>query len=179
MVDPAADGCHWPEAPLTRTPQRKPALLLILALLLAQGMLNGETEPARDPRPRKALEKSLLFPGLGQLYEKQYVKAALFCAAEVACLALVYIHIGKGNDAYWNYRQAATAADAGAWRRETERLDRRRNAAILAAAGVWVLNMADILVFTRKKYGRESSLAFHPFYRHENQAYGAGVTCRF
>ena len=74
---------------------------------------------------------------------------------------------------------AATAADAWTWRRETERLDRRRNTAILAAAGIWVLNMADILVFTGKKYGREKSLAFHPFYHHENQAYGAGVTCRF
>jgi hypothetical protein len=67
VVDPAADGHHRPEAPLTRTPQRKPALLLIVALLLAQGMLCGETEPAQDPRLRKALEKSLLFPGLGQL----------------------------------------------------------------------------------------------------------------
>ncbi len=164
---------------MTRTPQRKPALLLIVALLLAQGMLCGETEPAQDPRLRKALEKSLLFPGLGQLYEKQYVKAALFGLAEAACLALVVVHIGRGNDAYWNYRQAGTAADAAAWRRETERLDRRRNTAILAAAGVWVLNLADILVFTGKKYGRERSLAFRPFYCHENQAYGAGVTCRF
>jgi hypothetical protein len=159
---------------------KRAALFLLLALLAAPSDLRAEEEkPARDPRLRKALEKSLLFPGLGQLYEKQYAKAAIFGLAEAACLALVVVHIGKGNDAYWNYRQAATTADATAWRRETERLDRRRNTAILAAAGIWVLNLADILVFTGKKYGRERSLAFQPFYRHENQAYGAGVTCRF
>lgn len=159
---------------------RRAALFLLLALLaVSPGLRAEEEKPARDPRLRKALEKSLLFPGLGQLYEKQYAKAALFGLAEAACLALVVVHIGRGNDAYWNYRQAATAADATAWRRETERLDRRRNTAILAAAGIWVLNLADILVITGKKYGRERSLAFHPFYRHENQAYGAGVTCRF
>ncbi len=160
--------------------RRAGALFLLLALLAAPPVLRAEEEkPAQDPRLRKALEKSLLFPGLGQLYEKQYAKAALFGFAETACLALVVVYFTRGNDAYGNYRQAATAADAQAWRRETMRLDRRRNTAILAAAGVWALNLADILVFTRKKYGRERSLAFQPFYRHEHQAYGAGVTCRF
>lgn len=160
--------------------RRAGALFLLLALLAAPPVLRAADEPpARDPRQRKALEKSLLFPGLGQLYEKQYAKAALFGLAETACLALVIVYFARGNDAYREYRQAATALDARIWRQETERLDRRRNTALLAAAGVWALNLADILVFTRKKYGREKSLAIQPFYRHENQAYGAGVICRF
>ena len=56
------------------------ALLLLLALAGFPG-LRGEEKPAAkpgvDPRLRKALERSLLFPGLGQLYEKQFAKAAV------------------------------------------------------------------------------------------------------
>jgi hypothetical protein len=159
---------------------RRPlALLLLTALLAGSAALRGEDKPPEEPRLRKALERSLLFPGLGQLYEKQYAKAALFAALEVVCLAMVVVHARAGNDAYRRYRDAVAADAAAAWRLETERLDRRRNTAILGAAGVWVLNMADIFVFTRKKYGAERSLAVHPFYHHETHAYGAGITCRF
>jgi len=159
---------------------RKSAALFLLAVLLAgPAALRGEEKSPGDARLRKALKMSLLFPGLGQLSEKQYVKAVLFSAAEVFCLVQVVANARQGNSAYWKYRTAATAGDAVEWRSETERLDRRRNTAILAAAGVWVLNMVDIFVHAKKKYGREKSLAFHPFYHHESQAYGAGITCRF
>ena len=159
---------------------RKPLTLLLLAVLLAGSpALRGEEKPPEEPRLRKALERSLLFPGLGQLYEKQYAKAALFAALEVVCLSLTVVHARAGNDAYRRYRAAADPAAAAAWRLETERRDRQRNTAMLGAAGVWVLNMADIFVFTRKKYGSGRSLAVHPFYHHETHAYGAGITCRF
>jgi hypothetical protein len=158
-------------------------VLLLLAMLLAgQWMLRGESREAKKPedgRLRRALEWSLLFPGLGQLYEKQYAKAALFAAAEILCLAQVVINAREGNDAYRRYRDAGDIAAAMAWRERTEQSDRKRNTAILAGAGVWVLNMVDIFVHAKKKYGRERSLTFHPYYRHEDQAYGAGVTCRF
>ena len=155
------------------------ALFLWAALLAGPATLRGEEKAPEDARLRKALKMSLLFPGLGQLGEKQYAKAVLFSAAEVFCLVQAVANARRGNSAYWKYRTAATAGDAVEWRSETERLDRRRNTAILAAAGVWVLNMVDIFVHAKKKYGREKSLAFHPFYHHESQAYGAGVTCRF
>lgn len=158
---------------------RRPWALLLAVLLAGSLALRGEEKKPEDARLRQALERSLLFPGLGQLYEKQYAKAALFAAAEVFCLAQVVISARAGNDAYRRYRAAADNDAATAWRRETERCDRRRNTAIMGAAGVWALNMVDMLVFAKKKYGRERSLAFHPFYHHETQAYGAGVTCRF
>lgn len=154
------------------------ALFLLLAAIVP-ALLPAEEARPDDGRRRKALERSLLFPGLGQLYEKQYLKAALFASAEIACLVLVVVNIGKGNEAYRGYRNAQDMEAAVRWRGETERLDRRRNAAILAAAGVWALNMVDIFASARKKYGREKSLAFHPFYCHEHHAYGAGITCRF
>jgi hypothetical protein len=159
---------------------RRPwALLLLAALLAGPGPLRGQEAKPEDVRLRKALERSLLFPGLGQLYEKRYVKAALFAAAEVFCLVQIVGNSRQGNDAYRRYRDAADGDAAVAWRFETERCDRRRNTAILAAAGVWALNMADMFVFAKKKYGRGKTVAFHPYYHHESQAYGAGITCRF
>ena len=151
--------------------------LLLLAVLLGAGPLPAAEEKKPEPdRLRRALERSLIFPGLGQLYEKQYAKAALFASAEIFCLAQAFIQAGRGNDAYRGYRDATDAASAGEWRRLTEACDRRRNTALLAAAGVWVCNMIDIFVFTKKKY---SVVAFQPFYDHANQAFGAGFSYLF
>lgn len=162
---------------------RRGALLVMAALLAgllaAPAALRGEEAGPESPRLRKALERSLLFPGLGQLYEKQYLKAALFASAEAFCIVEAVIHARKGNDAYRRYRDAASPEAALAWRGETERCDRRRNTALLAAAGVWVLNMADMFVSAKKKYGRGKSVAIHPFYHQESHACGAGITCRF
>ena len=153
---------------------------LLLAALLAGLSLPAAEEKKAVPDPwRRALERSLLFPGLGQLGEKQYAKAAVFASAEIACLAQAFIQAVRGNDAYRGYRGAKDAAAAGEWRRQTEKYDRRRNTALLASAGVWVLNMIDIFVFAKKKYGRQAAVAFQPYYDHENHAFGAVLTCHF
>ena len=96
-------------------PKQKAVWLLVL-LLAGQVMLPAQgARPENSPPPekgplRKALERSLLFPGLGQLGEKQYVKAALFGGAEIFCLVQVLIFMGKGNDAYKKYRDATDPA---------------------------------------------------------------------
>jgi len=153
--------------------------LLLAVLLAGPVLLLAEDKEPEDGRLRRALEKSLLFPGLGQLAEKQYLKAAVFATAEIFFLANVVIHIHRGTEAYRNYRDAGDEAAAVEWRLQTEKHDRRRNTAILAGAGVWVLNMIDIFVFAKKKYGRSAAVAFHPYYNHENQAFGAGVRLYF
>ena len=158
---------------------RKKALVLLAVLLAGQVLLAAEEVKPESDRLRKALERSLLFPGLGQLSEKQYVKAAVFASAEIFCLARIVSEIGKGTEAYHNYRDAKDALAASEWRSQTEKYDRRRNTAILAAAGVWVLNMIDIFVFAKKKYGRNAAVTFQPYYIHENQTFGAGLTCCF
>ncbi|MBE0665319.1 MAG: hypothetical protein IH584_05800 [Candidatus Aminicenantes bacterium] len=157
----------------------KKALVLLVVLLAGQELFTAEEVKPESDRLRKVLEKSLVFPGLGQLAEKQYVKAAVFASAEIFCLARIVIEIGKGAEAYRNYRDAKDALAATEWRLQTEKYDRRRNTAILAAAGVWVLNMIDIFVFAKKKYGRNAAVTFHPYYNHENQTFGAGLTCCF
>lgn len=161
-----------------RLPRFK-ALVLLAVLLAGLSLPAAEEKKAEPDRWRRALERSLLFPGLGQLGEKQYVKAAIFASAEIFCLAQAFIQAGRGNDAYHSYRDAKDAAAAAEWRLQTAACDRRRNTALLAAAGVWVCNMIDIFVFAKKKYGPKAAVAFHPFYDHENQAFGTGITCRF
>jgi hypothetical protein len=165
-------------------PKKKAAWLLAL-LLAGRIMLPAEgAQPLNAPQPqktplRKALERSLLFPGLGQLGEKQYVKAALFGGAEIFCLAQVLIFMGKGNSAYKNYRDAIDPQAVLEFRGLTEKYDRQRNTAILAAAGVWVLNMIDILVFAKKKYGKKAAIGFQPYYSHENKTIGAAMRFHF
>ncbi len=153
-----------------------PALMVAAALMLpAQGAapLDG-VRPEKSPL-RKALERSLLFPGLGQLGEKQYVKAALFAGGEIFCLVQVLVFMGKGHNAYKNYRDAVDPVAVVEFRGQTEKYDTQRNTAILAAAGIWVLNMVDILVFAKKKYGKKTAIGFRPFYNHENKTIGAGL----
>jgi hypothetical protein len=153
--------------------------LLLAVLLVGPVLLLAENKNPEPDRLRKALGKSLLFPGLGQLAEKQYIKAAVFASAEIFFLARMVIHIGKGNEAYRNYRDAKDADAAAEWRRQTETLDRKRNIAILAGAGVWVANMIDIFIFAKKKYGRQAVVTFSPYYNHEKQTIGAGIRYRF
>jgi hypothetical protein len=166
-----------------KLPKKKAAWLLAL-LLAGRLMLPAQqgVQPENTPLPeksslRKALERSLLFPGLGQLGEKQYVKAVLFAGAEIFCLAQVFIFMSKGNDAYKKYRDATNLLTTIEFRSQTEKYDRRRNGAILAAAGVWVLNMIDIFIFAKKKYGKKTAIGFQPYYNHENRT--IGVSLRF
>jgi hypothetical protein len=164
---------------------RKNRAWLLAWLLAWRIMIPAEgAQPLNVPQPqktplRKALERSLLFPGLGQLGEKQYVKAALFGGAEIFCLAQVLIFMGKGNNAYKEYRAATDPVTVLEFRSQTEKYDKQRNTAILAAAGVWVLNMIDMLVFAKKKYGKKASIGFQPWYNHENKTIGAGLRFHF
>jgi hypothetical protein len=165
--------------------RKKKAIWLLVFLLAGRIMSPAQgTQPENIPKPEKsplhkALEKSLLFPGLGQLSEKQYVKAALFGGAEILCLAQVLIFRGKGNGAYKKYRDASDYEAAVEFRSQTEKYDKRRNTAILAAAAVWVLNMIDIFVFAKKKYGKKAAIGLNPYYNHENKTIGAAMRLNF
>ena len=167
-----------------KLPRNKTAWVLSLMLawrimIPAQGAVPvSAARPEKTPL-RKALERSLLFPGLGQLGEKQYVKAALFAGAEIFCLAQVLIFMGKGNNAYKQYRDASDYEAVIEFRGQTEKYDKRRNTAIMAAAGVWVLNMIDIFVFAKKKYRGKAAIGFQPYYNHENKTIGADLRLHF
>lgn len=130
-------------------------LLRIIIIVLMISFVNGEdTRPGepetKNPNSTRALEKSLIFPGWGQLHEKKYFKGVMFITAELIAItgAVVANHFGNKN--YNKYRSAVTESDALLFRKETERLDRERNLFIAAGIGVWIINMVDIYIFKKR-----------------------------
>jgi hypothetical protein len=107
-----------------------------------------------------SLEKSLLLPGWGQLAEKRYFEAAVFLSAEIFCLAKVFSLNHKGNTYYGLYKESVNAADAVKYRELTEKYDVKRNQYLLAALGVWAVNLIDIYVIVKGKQSKRESLRF-------------------
>ena len=106
-----------------------------------------------------SLHKSLLIPGWGQLAEKKYVKGITFVTAEIFCLYSIFSNNHKGNLNYRLYQDAGNVEDAVFSRDLTEKYDRRRNVFILAALGVWALNLVDIYFTVRQKEKEDKSVS--------------------
>ena len=163
---------------------RNRPLFFFFCLILAVGRIGAQSGDAHPgdvlPDPiRNVLKKSLLFPGLGQFHEKQYLKGVLFSGTEIFCIIEAVIHNQRGNDAYWKYRMSQTVEDAVEFRGLTERHDRTRNAFIAAGAGVWILNMVDMLLFAKKKYRKKVLLTTSTDYEHEWKTVRLGFCFRF
>jgi len=109
-------------------------------------------------RTFNSLKKSLLIPGWGQLAEKRYLEGAVFLAADLFCLYEVFNFNRKGNRYYKKYKEAGTIDDAVAFRELTEKYDKRRNIYMLAAAGVWALNLLDIYIIVKGKQNKKLKL---------------------
>jgi hypothetical protein len=90
-------------------------------------------------------------PGWGQFSEERYLEGVLVLAAEAFSLYEILSYNHKGNWYYERYKQADDREDAVRYRGLTEKYDRRRNAFILAAAGIWALNLVDIYVIVKNK----------------------------
>jgi hypothetical protein len=149
------------------------ALIVLLTLLLParSPAASSRTDDSDGAGRKRVLTRSLLFPGLGQLGEKKYLKAFLLAGAEIACLAGAYHNNRLGNKYYWLYRQAVGADDAVRNRGLTERYDRRRNDLLLAAAGVWAVNLVDALLLANRRYKRHTLNAAIR-YSHDTHALG-------
>lgn len=127
------------------------ALTLLLATPGIPASTSGTTRLGEDGSAPSSLSKSLLFPGWGQLAEKKYAEGIFFLAAETFCLVEIFSFNHQGNANYKKYREAETTEDAVAFRDLTVKYDKKRNAYILAAAGVWVLNLLDIYLIVKNK----------------------------
>lgn len=114
---------------------------------------SGEESPASGdiPQSRRPLVKSLLVPGWGQLAEKKYLEGFLFLGGEVFCFYQALKANSKGNSSYRLYKDAGGVEDALRYRGLTEKYDARRNKYLLAAAGIWALNLLDIYLIVRNK----------------------------
>tara|TARA_B100001057_G_scaffold211512_1_gene211996 strand:- start:6821 stop:7243 length:423 start_codon:yes stop_codon:yes gene_type:complete len=76
-------------------------LLLFLANLFGQQKMDFRTEEEQLKDPQIALNKALLFPGMGQLYNEQKVKGYTLIAAEIFSLW----SFNENRKKYKNYDQ--------------------------------------------------------------------------
>ena len=133
-------------------------LILLLISLPCFGQ-NKESKEASSPEIKFAsLQKSLLIPGWGQIAEKRYIEGILFLSAEIFCIYKIFSYNHKGNDYYDLYKKADNVSDATKYRDLTEKYNTRKNRFILAAAGIWIINLIDIYIIVKKKDKKERDL---------------------
>ena len=133
-------------------------LILLLISLPCFGQ-NKESKEASSPKIKFAsLQKSLLIPGWGQIAEKRYIEGILFLSAEIFCFYKIFSYNHKGNSYYNLYIKTDNVNDAIKYRALTEKYDTKRNRFILAAAGVWIINLIDIYIIVKKKNKKERNL---------------------
>lgn len=105
-----------------------------------------------DPRPRAAL-RSLLFPGLGQLRKHQARKGRVMMVAAGLGLVTTGVLQFHREAARESYLSATTIAKATSAYQRYNLLNRARNGAALATAGVWVYSFFDALLSPPKQPG--------------------------
>lgn len=90
--------------------------------------------------------RSLAFPGLGQVYNRQKLKAYAFAGTEVALLggAATFHLLAKSE--HRKYRRADTASDATYYYQRASTRYQTRNWLLVGAAAVWGLNVVDAWV---------------------------------
>jgi hypothetical protein len=98
-----------------------------------------------------SLKKSLLIPGWGQFAEKRYIEGVFFLSSEIFSLYKIFSTDHKANKFYRQYKEADNTEDAIKFRELTEKYDKDRNIFILAAVGIWAVNLVDIYVIVKKK----------------------------
>jgi hypothetical protein len=136
-------------------------ILLNISLFSPLACLSQEKEEEKGTLKYKKispLQKSLLIPGWGQIAEKRYLEGVIFLSAEIFCFYKIFSYNHKGNDYYDLYKKADNVLDATEYRSLTEKYDTRRNRFILAAAGVWAINLIDIYLIVKKKDKKERNL---------------------
>jgi hypothetical protein len=124
----------------------KKLFFLIIFLSLSFNNINGEEKDKIS-----SLEKSIVFPGWGQISEKRYLEGLIFAGSELFCLAEVFKNLREGNKYYELYKKAESTEDAIKFRDLTIKFDKRRNRFIAGAVAVWALNLIDMSIFSRKR----------------------------
>jgi TolB-like protein len=99
-----------------------------------------------------AAMRSLLFPGLGQAYNRQPVKAIAFAGAEVALLGAALGYHLAGQSAWSAYKKVGPASGTNPSAEATRLYDRAesrfttRNWLLLGGAAVWAVGVVDAYV---------------------------------
>ncbi len=136
------------------TPQFSPAGA---ELFSASDMPDPQTAATREPTRRGAITRSVIFPGLGQLYRAQHTRGLLYVSAALGGLALAIAADGRSGRAREDYQvarqqydQAVNATTVTYWFGELqtshttyEHANRQRTVCLAAVAAAWVVSVID------------------------------------
>lgn len=139
----------------------KAVISLLIIIFLCISCFGQDKKVKEEILPKSkftSLQKSLLIPGWGQFAEKRYLEGALFLSAEIFCIYKIFSNNHKSNDYYDLYKTADNTTDAVDYRDLTEKYDIRRNKFLLAAAGIWIINLIDIYIIVKKKEKKSGNL---------------------
>jgi len=139
----------------------KAVISLLIIIFLCVPCFGQDKKVKEEISPKSkftSLQKSLLIPGWGQFAEKRYLEGALFLSAEIFCIYKIFSNNHKSNDYYDLYKTADNTTDAVNYRNLTEKYDIRRNKFLLAAAGIWIINLIDIYIIVKKKEKKSGNL---------------------
>ncbi len=159
----------------------KAVISLIAIFFLCIPCLGQEKKPKEQSKVNNkftSLQKSLLIPGWGQLAEKRYLEGALFLSIEIFCIYKIFSNNHKSNDYYNRYKTAVNTTDAVNYRDLTEKYDIRRNKFLLAAAGIWVINLIDIYIIVKRKERKRENLKLR-FEHNENKTLAFTISYSF
>ena len=163
---------------MDRNSRSIPAFFLALLFFALPCFASDDGENVSQHRSFDSLQKSLLIPGWGQFSEKKYLEGAAFLSAELFCLFKIFENNHRGNENYSLYEAAANIDDAVKYRDLTEKYDRQRNVFILAAVGIWAVNLVDIYVIVKNKKNREKNFSIQ-IESGENKTLGLTFTLSF
>lgn len=154
------------------------SFFLVVLFFSLSGFASEDGEDYSKNRAFDSLQKSLLMPGWGQFAEKKYLVGAAFLSTELFCLYKIFENNHRSNKNYILYKAALNIDDAVKYRDLTEKYDKRRNAFILAAAGIWAVNLIDIYVIVKNKKNKEKNFKIQ-IESGENKMLGFTLTYRF
>lgn len=95
----------------------------------------------------KALRRSVLFPGLGQLYLNKQVKGYTLLTAEIICIggfAYFQVNYNRSRD---NYLQEINPSHMQSLYDDYNFFYRGKNASLILAAGIYLYSLVDVLYF--------------------------------
>jgi len=115
--------------------------LCVAALSLCSPLgVGGEQQVGKSPF--WAMAASAAIPGAGQVYCENYLRGAVFCAAQATLVAMtLYEHV-LTEEAHRRYEQSGSLDDYGDYAHHFD----RRNDLLWWDAGVWFFSMADAFV---------------------------------
>lgn len=126
----------------------------------------------------KALLRSMIVPGWGQMYKQQKGKGVTILCAEAVAVAGIFVC----HNQYNNYRDKAIAEHSSKLRQEymdkSDTWGNFRNGFIIGASAIYVYNIVDVLTSKGRKGDKTKKVSLNPYWDMDNNA-GVSLSLNF